>query len=816
MPRKPQRPPRGPAAGSAPDRLLQDGGKSVLHRDEEKIEIPPVLPVLPLRDVVLFPHMIYPLLVGRAFSVEALQKAMMEQRLLLLVSQRRPDTEEPEPRDLHKVGVVARVLQVLKIPSGTLKVLVEGLVRGRVGAYERSGPYLASEVTPMTTESETAPIETEALSRHVMSLFAEYVRLNRRIPDEVLLYLSNIKSHSRLADTLSAHLLQQQDAKQRLLDVENVHEQFERLRELLQAEIEILKIEQRIDGTVRENLSRSQREFYLQQQLKAIKEELGQSEDGAADAEIYLRKLEEQPLPDEARARAREEIARLQKMHPYSPESGVVRSYLDWLLGLPWGKVTTDRRAFDRVRRILNEDHFGLDKPKRRIIEHLAVLRLTERVKGPILCLVGPPGVGKTSLGKSVARALDRKFVRMSLGGVRDEAEIRGHRRTYIGSLPGRIVQSLKKAGSLNPVFLLDEVDKIGLDFRGDPASALLEVLDPEQNRTFVDHYLEVELDLSQVLFITTANTTDGIPAPLVDRMELIRLPGYLEFEKHRIAESYLLPKLIREMGMESLTIEWEKDAVATIMRDYTYEAGVRELERQLATCLRHVAEEHVLHPRRRRFRMTHARIRKYLGVPRYHQAELWKRPAVGRAVGLAWTARGGTVLPIEVSLMPGAGKLVLTGQLGPVMKESAQAALSLVRANARLFRLDPHFFKDREIHVHVPEGAVPKDGPSAGITVAVALASALTQTPVSPEIAFTGELTLSGSVLPIGGLNEKVLAARRHGVKTIVLPDRNRPQLSELPRKLVKGLEFVTASRLGQVFKVAFPERRSWARVGA
>jgi len=801
--------PRSPKRGDAKNLFA-------VQHNEERILVPPVLPVLPLRDVVLFPHMIYPLLVGRPFSVEALQRAMMEERLLFLCAQRRSEIEQPQPKDLHQVGVIARVLQVLKIPNGTLKVLVEGLVRGRLGPFEKERTFFAAQVTPATSHTGEGEIETEAQSRATLSLFSEYVRLNRRIPDEVLLYLSNIKDHTRLADTISAHLLQRMDVKQTLLEADSLQAQLVKLQELLRAEIEILKIEQRIDGTVRENLSRSQREYYLQQQLKAIKEELGQGEDATIDVDVYNEKLATLPLPDEAKAKAKEEISRLQRMHPYSPESGVVRGYLDWLLGLPWGVQTADRRAFDKVRRILNEDHYGLDKPKRRIIEHLAVLRLADRVKGPILCLVGPPGVGKTSLGKSVARALHRKFVRMSLGGVRDEAEVRGHRRTYVGSLPGRIIQSLKKAGSMNPVFLLDEVDKIGVDFRGDPAAALLEVLDPEQNRTFVDHYLEVEVDLSQVLFITTANTLHGIPAALIDRMEIIRLPGYLEHEKEEIARNYLIPKLVREMGLEHLKVTWTPKALLALIRTYTREAGVRELERQISTCLRHVAEAHVLNGRRKTFRITDRIVRKYLGVPPFIENDLWSKPAVGRAVGLAWTSRGGSVLPIEVSLMPGTGKLSLTGQLGSVMKESAHAALSLIRSNSKRFGLEPQFYKEKEIHIHVPEGAVPKDGPSAGITLAVALISALTRTPVSPTIAFTGEMTLSGSVLPIGGLNEKVLAARRNDVKTIVIPARNKQELSELPKQLTGGIKFVHASRLGQVLRAAFPDRPEWGRVGA
>jgi ATP-dependent Lon protease len=771
----------------------------------EKIEVPEKLPVLPLKDVVIFPYMVYPLLIGRPRSIEALQEAMLSGKLLFLCAQKKSETEEPKPDDLFKVGVVSRILQMMKLPNGTIKVLVEGLCRGKVDKYLKTSGFYLAKIDFFALETFENKIELEAQSRNLHSLFSEYVKLNRRIPDEILYGLENISDHQRLADIISAHILQRIETKQTLLEGESLKKQIEKLTSLLSAEIEVLKIEQKIDGTVRSSLSRSQREYYLQQQLKAIKEELGQGEESLVETEELEKKINSQILPLEAKEKAKEELKKLKKMHPYSAESTVVRNYLDWIVSLPWGKYTKDNSDFEKVRKILNQDHYGLEKPKKRILEHLAVLKLVEKVKGPILCLVGPPGVGKTSLGKSIARALGRNFIRMSLGGIRDEAEIRGHRRTYIGSLPGRIVQSMKKAKSMNPVFLLDEVDKIGMDYRGDPAAALLEVLDPEQNNTFTDNYIEVEFDLSKVLFITTANTLHGIPLPLQDRMEIIRLPGYLEHEKMEIAKNYLLPKLLKEHGLEKTKIEFKPKALLKIIRNYTHEAGVREMERQMAAVLRKIAEIFVENKKKRKFEIDEKEIEKFLGAPTYLEKEVEKEKKIGTALGLAWTEFGGEVLPVEVAVMKGTGKLTLTGKLGTVMQESAQAALSYIRENATRYKLALDFFKNIEIHVHVPEGAVPKDGPSAGVTMVCAILSALNKKPCRNDIAMTGEITLRGNILPIGGLNEKVLAAKREGIKTIILPEKNKKDLEELPKELKLGMNFKLAKKVEEVLASVF-----------
>jgi ATP-dependent Lon protease len=778
----------------------------LLHNTEE-IEIKSRLPVIPLRDVVVFPYMIYPLLVGREFTVKALQEAMMEDKQIFLVAQRSSSVDNPEASDLFDLGLIARVLQVMKMPNGTLKVLVEGLVRASVVDLKRHAGYLYARLQALPRDQERYDRETEALARAVSELFAEYVRLNRRIPDEVLVSVASIERHHQMADTVSAHLLHKIETKQRLLEAMSVKEQLKILSEVLQEEIEILKIELKIDGTVRESMSRGQREVYLQQQLKAIKDELGQGEEPGAEIEDLYAKLDAGDFPEAVRARAEEEIRKLSRMHPYSAESGVVRSYLDWVLGLPWNTRTKDRTNFKEVQAILDGDHYGLEKPKRRILEHLAVIRLAGKVKGPILCLVGPPGVGKTSIGRSVARALDRKFARMSLGGIHDEAEIRGHRRTYIGALPGRIIQMIKKAGSSTPVILLDEVDKIGKDFRGDPASALLEVLDPEQNSTFSDNYLEVEYDLSDVLFITTANTISTVPQPLRDRMEIIRLPGYLDFEKAAIARDYLIPKLTRELGMNKVLVDVRDDGLDEVIRYYTREAGVRELERQLGTILRRTAVEIAKGKRVRKMVLNRARVRKYLGKRKYTDTNIKPQPTVGYAVGMAWTEMGGDALPVEVVPMRGKSVLTLTGSLGDVMRESATAAFSYIRNHAPQFGLTEDFYEKLEMHVHIPEGSVPKDGPSAGITLMAAMLSALTGIPVRTDIAMTGEITLTGDVLPVGGLNEKFLAAKRLGIFEIIIPERNRKDIEELPKELLEGLVLRYVRTVKDVLKLTMTD---------
>ncbi|MEW6411036.1 MAG: endopeptidase La [Candidatus Zixiibacteriota bacterium] len=775
-----------------------------LRHNSEEIEIKSSLPLIPLRDVVVFPHMIYPLLIGRNFTINALQQALNDDKQVLLVAQRQADVDSPELADLYRVGIVARVLQVMKMPNGTFKVLVEGLVRAKIEHMKKQAGYFQTEIEAIPPDERPADRETEALSRSAIERFSEYVKLNKRIPEEVLVSLSAIGSYHQKADSIAAHILHRMETKQQILETYTVKEQFQLLGEILKEEIEIQKIEHKIDGSVRDSMSRSQREFYLQQQLKAIKDELGQFDEPPAEVDDLYAKLESYDYPAPVKAKAEDEIKKLSKMHPYSAESGVVRAYLDWLLDLPWNHPTKDQTNFKKVKAILDGDHFGLQKPKSRILEHLAVIRLAGKVRGPILCLVGPPGVGKTSVGRSIARALGRNFVRMSLGGVHDEAEIRGHRRTYIGALPGRIIQSIKKSGSSNPVFLLDEIDKIGKDFRGDPASALLEVLDPEQNNTFTDNYLEVEYDLSDTLFVTTANTVVTVPPALRDRMEIIRLPGYLDFEKVAIAKDFLLPKLIEELGLEKVAIEIKEPALLDIINSYTREAGVRELERQLSAMLRKIAVDIASGRKIRKVSLTKARVRKLLGVPKYLDTNVKANPTIGYAVGLAWTELGGDVLPVEVVLMNGKAKLTLTGSLGDVMQESAVAALSYIRRNANTFGLKANFFENLEVHVHIPEGAVPKDGPSAGITLLTALLSSLTGIPVRTDIAMTGEITLIGDVLPVGGLNEKLLAAKRLGITEIILPEKNRKDITEMQKELLDGLKLHFVRRVRDVLNLA------------
>jgi len=778
----------------------------IVH-NSEVISISSRQSVIPLRDVVVFPHMIYPLLIGREFTIKALKDAMDGDRLVLLLAQKMASVDLPTPDDLYDVGLVARILQVMKMPNGTFKVLVEGLVRAEVEKFLSTEEFLQGRIHIRPAEEEAPSRELEALSRSVMELFAEYVHLNRRVPDEVLVSLASIEPYHQQADTIAAQLLHRKETKQELLETFSIRKQLMLLAKILKEEIEILKIEHKIDGDVRESMSRSQREFYLQQQLKAIKDELGQFDEPGAEVDDLYSQLESRDYPPQVTERAEEEIKKLSKMHPYSAESGVIRSYLEWLLALPWDDITVDRTDFSEVRSILDGDHFGLDKAKQRILEHLAVIRLAGKVRGPILCLVGPPGVGKTSVGRSVARALDRKFARMSLGGVHDESEIRGHRRTYIGALPGRIIQGLKRAGSANPVFLLDEIDKVGADFRGDPAAALLEVLDPEQNNTFSDNYLEIEADLSNILFVTTANSVGTIPPALRDRMEIIHLPGYLDFEKVAIARDYLLPKLIQQIGLTKIHVEFRDDALMELIRHYTRESGVREMERQMGSLLRKAAVDVAEGKRMRKLTVTKAKVNKMLGAPKYVGTDIKQTPTIGYAVGLAWTEMGGEVLPVEVVPMAGKAHLTLTGSLGDVIQESATAALSFIRNHAVMFDLHENFFDKVDIHVHLPEGAVPKDGPSAGVTLLTALLSALTEIPVRTDVAMTGEITLTGDVLAVGGLNEKLLAAKRLGIKEIILPEKCRKDIKELPEDLLNGLTLHYVRAVREVFSLAMTE---------
>ena len=772
-----------------------------VNRDGAVLEISSRLPVLPLKEVVIFPYMIYPLLVGRESSLKAVEEAMMLDRLVFLTAQKNVSVESPRPKDLYRIGVVARILQVLKLPNGLMKVLVEGVVRGRIRRFLNVDEYMQALVEVFDEDDQFTP-QVKAQIRRVGTLFKKYVRLNQNVPDEILLSIENVEQPQRFADFVAAHLQSGVKTKQKILENLSVTRELNELIAILESENEVLEIERDLEDKVRERIHRSQRTLYLQEQLRTIQDELG--EDGEFDGEFaYLsEKIKKARMSAEAEEKAYEELDKLRNTPPFSPEATVIRNYLDWLLAVPWHKKTKDNLNVKQAGKILDEDHFGLRKPKDRILEHLAVLKQAKNLKGPILCFVGPPGVGKTSLAKSVARAMGRKFVRISLGGVRDEAEIRGHRRTYIGSMPGKIIQSMKKAKTVNPVFLLDEVDKMSMDFRGDPSSALLEVLDPEQNRNFNDHYLEVDYDLSNVLFITTANLQNQIPEPLQDRMEIINLPGYLEHEKVEIAREFLLPKLMKEHGLRKSQLKFEEDAILHIIREYTREAGVRNLERELSAICRKVTREIVENEDVKSVTITVANVSDFLGIPKFPERRRMNGDLVGAALGLAWTPFGGDLLQIEVNIMPGKGNLALTGKLGDVMKESAQAALSYARSNATRLGIRTEFWKKNDIHIHVPEGATPKDGPSAGITMAVALISALTKRKVHKDLAMTGEITLSGTVLAVGGLNEKLLAAQRFGLKRVVIPFENEKELVEIPQEVKEGLDIVTVKHMDEVLR--------------
>lgn len=778
-------------------------------RDNTEIEINTRLPVLPLKDVIIFPYMLFPLLIGRETSLKAIEESMIYEKLIFLTAQKDVHKEDPVKEDLYRFGVVARVLQAMKLPNGLVKVLVEGLVRAKIVRFISVDDHFQARIE-IIDESEEMTAATQAKMRRVLTLFKEYVRLNRNIPDEIIMSVENIEQPQQFADIISSHIQKGLNTKQRLLQAVRIDEQFLELIKILESELEILKIEKDIEEKVRGRIHKSQRNIYLQEQMRIIQEELG--DDGEVNGEVaYLsEKIRKARMPKEAEERSYEELDKLRNTPPFSPEATVIRNYLDWLLAVPWQKKTRDNLNIKDANRILEQDHYGLEKPKERILEHLAVLKLAKKMKGPILCFVGPPGVGKTSLGKSVARAMGRNFVRVSLGGVRDEAEIRGHRRTYIGSLPGKILQCMKKAGTVNPVFLLDEVDKMSMDFRGDPSAALLEVLDPEQNRAFNDHYLEVDYDLSQVLFITTANLQNQIPDPLQDRMEIINLPGYLEHEKLQIAKGFLIPKLLRDHGLKAKYLKFDDSAILEIIRTYTREAGVRNLERQLSSICRKIAKKIVEEEKDQKVTVSSENLQEYLGIPRYPERPLEKEDLRGSAIGLAWTRYGGDVLQIEVNLMKGKGNLSLTGKLGDVMKESARAALSYARTNASKLKIKGEFWKTQDIHIHIPEGAIPKDGPSAGIAIAVALISALSNRKVKKNVAMTGEITLRGNVLAIGGLNEKLMAAQRFGVKTVIIPAENEKELTEIHKHVKKGLRVVTVKQMSEVLNEALEKNRS------
>ncbi|NLZ39239.1 MAG: endopeptidase La [Firmicutes bacterium] len=757
-----------------------------------------ILPLLPLRGVLVFPNMVLHLDVGRERSVKALEQAMVEDNQILLVAQKEAKIDDPTPEDLYKMGTVAQIKQMLKLPGGTIRVLVEGLARANVISFIAEDPFFKVEAEELTEESHKS-IEVEALMRSVIYQFEQYIKLSKKIPSETLVTVSGIDDPGRMADLIASHLTLKIQQKQEILEAVQPKDRLHKLADILNHEMEILEIERKINLRVRKQMERTQKEYYLREQMKAIQKELGEQDERLAEADEYREKIQEARLPEEVAEKALKEVERLEKMPPAAAEAVVIRNYLDWILALPWSKQTEDRLDLNKAQQVLDEDHYGLDKVKERIIEFLAVRQLAKKLKGPILCLVGPPGVGKTSLARSVARALQRNFVRISLGGVRDEAEIRGHRRTYVGAMPGRIIQGMRQAKSQNPVFLLDEIDKMSTDFRGDPSAALLEVLDPEQNNAFSDHYLEIPFDLSHVMFITTANTLYNIPKPLLDRMETIYLPGYTEEEKVEIAKRHLLPKQLEANGLEKSNLTISEKTIRKIIRQYTREAGVRNLERQLAAICRKVAKD-VVQNKKMRSAITVQNLHKYLGVPRYRYGLAEDKDEVGIATGLAWTEAGGDTLIIEVTLMKGKGKLMLTGKLGEVMQESAQAALSYIRSRAKDLEIEEDFHEKYDIHIHIPEGAIPKDGPSAGITMATALISALTQRPYKRTVAMTGEITLRGRVLPIGGLKEKVLAAHRAGIKTIIIPKDNQKVLSEIPANVRRRLEFILVEHMDEV----------------
>ncbi|HEU4383819.1 MAG TPA: endopeptidase La [Anaeromyxobacteraceae bacterium] len=780
------------------------------------------MPLLPLRDIIVFPHMVVPLFVGREKSIAALDEAQRRDKAIVLAAQKKAKVNDPAADDVFAVGTLGTIIQLLRLPDGTVKALVEGKQRVRILRFLPSETFYQVEAEEVPERSERT-VELEALMRQVHTTFEAYVKLNKRIPPEMLMSVSTIDDPARLADTIVAHLSLKLTDKQGILEVEDPRARLEKLFELMQSEIEILQVEKKIRTRVKKQMEKSQKEYYLNEQMQAIQRELGEKDEFKNEIQELDEKIRQKKMSKEGTLKAKKELKKLKMMSPMSAEATVVRNYIDWILSLPWAEYTEDKLDIAEAGRVLDEDHYGLRKAKERILEYLAVQKLVERPKGPILCFVGPPGVGKTSLAKSIARAMGRRFVRVSLGGVRDEAEIRGHRRTYIGALPGKIVQSLKKAGSGNPVFLLDEVDKMSTDFRGDPSAALLEVLDPEQNHTFVDHYLDLDYDLSKVMFICTANTMGGIPLPLQDRMEVIRIAGYTDLEKLSIATRYLIPKQKELNGLGAIAVEFRKSALKTLIHRYTKESGVRSLEREVASICRKIAKEYLAQGKERPFAVTEKTVQKLLGPPKFRYGVAEQQDQVGLATGLAWTELGGELLSIEATVMPGKGKLMITGKLGEVMQESAQAAMSYVRSRAEVLGLDKRFLESVDIHVHVPEGAIPKDGPSAGITMATTLVSALCKVPVRKDVAMTGEITLRGRVLPIGGLKEKALAGHRGGIKTILIPKENEKDVREIPRKVRQSLQIVAVEHMDEVLREALkPEdpdaffRRSPAAIQA
>jgi ATP-dependent Lon protease len=758
-----------------------------------------LLPLLPLRDIVVFPHMVAPLFVGRSQSVKALSDAMNNDKRVFLATQKKAGIDNPTGKDISQIGTIAKILQLLRLPDGTVKALIEGKTRASIVRFIRNPDFLQVALEPIA-ETEILPAEGEALIRAIHDSFDEYAKVNKNISKDLVKTVSAISDPSKLADTVAAHFSFKIDDKQRLLETVVMEERLSLLLSLIKMEIDIFKMDQRIKSRVKKQMEKTQKNYYLNEQMRAIKKEIGTEDENRNELNDLEKRIKRKRMSKEAAAKVRQEFKKLKMMTPMSAEATVVRGYIDWLISLPWFEKSKFRQDIEEADKILEEDHYGLEKPKERILEYLAVQSLVNKIRGPILCFVGPPGVGKTSLAKSVSRATGRKFVRLSLGGVRDEAEIRGHRRTYIGAMPGKIIQSLKKVGVNNPVFCLDEVDKMSMDFRGDPSAALLEVLDPEQNYSFNDHYLDVDYDLSDILFITTANTLPEIPLPLQDRMEIIRLPGYAEYEKYYIARGFLLSKQIEMNGLKDQNVHFSREAVLTIIRRYTRESGVRNLEREISSICRKIARKVIKDKESKGFKVTAKSVQKYLGPPRFKELQIEENDQVGIVTGLAWTQVGGVLLCIETLIMPGRGKLTMTGKLGDVMKESAQAAVSYVRSRAERLDIDRKFYRKFDIHIHIPEGAISKDGPSAGISMCTSLVSALLKRPVYHDIAMTGEITLRGRVLPIGGIKEKILAAHRGGVKKVLVPKENEKDLKDIPTTVLKEVEIVLVEHMDEV----------------
>lgn len=792
---------------------MGEAAKTTQKTIETVDNIPTTLPVLPLRDVVVFPYMIYPVLVGRESSLKSANVALERGKNIFLVAQKNSAVDDPTANDVYQEGTVAKIIQMLKLPNGLMKILVDGVIQGSIKKFLPNETFLEAEIT-INREPLPTGREIDALVRHTAGLFTEYVKLSRNVAPEVVVAFEAIKEPQRKLYYMASHIVQTVDVKQRILQIQTLREQLYEISKILTTEIDILKIEKEIDNKVQDNIQKSQRKFFIQEQIRILQDELGEDE-----ASPELAKLKEQivqaKMPKEVHEKTMEEFNKLKKTPAMSPEFTVTRNYLDWLISVPWQRKTKDNLDVTHVKKILDEDHFGLEKPKERILEYIAVLNLVKSMKSQIVCFVGPPGVGKTSLAKSIARALGRKLVRISLGGMRDEAEIRGHRRTYIGSMPGKIIQSMKRAGVVNPLMLLDEVDKMSMDFRGDPSAAMLEVLDPEQNNTFSDHYLDVDYDLSKVMFITTANVRYNIPLPLQDRMELIELPGYLDYDKKEIAKRHIIPKQLKAHGLEEKLVSFEDSAIERVISEYTREAGVRNLEREIASICRKLAKEIVLSKNgsskkpKHRLSVTTGKIEQYIGVPKYRRKAAERERRIGSVTGLAWTSVGGDILDVDVTMMKGTEKLTLTGLLGEQMKESAQAALSYIRSNVRKLGVPADFYKGREIHIHLPEGAIPKDGPSAGITMAMAIVSSASGRPARNDVAMTGEITLRGNVLPIGGLNEKLLAAQRSGIKTVLIPKENVKDLTEIPEKVKAGLKIISVGKIEEALRYVFDGKR-------